>query len=222
MLVGKQVIAVVNFPPKQIGPFVSEVLTLGLADSNGHVVLVSPDHSVVNGERLLNAGLIYALSACFIWGLIFIVPLFMQGYGAMEIALGTIRHFMGRFSVFIFFKRRCRYPIAIWLKALYFSLASSFAYYTFVILAVRWASPAICALILGLSPITIALYGNWKEKECSYRSLIIPSVLILAGLVDDQHAPFEQECIGAYAGHSLSLVSRFYLGAGMSLQTPAF
>ncbi len=52
VLVGKQVIAVVNFPPKQIGPFVSEVLTLGLADSDGHVVLVSPDHSVANGERL--------------------------------------------------------------------------------------------------------------------------------------------------------------------------
>ncbi len=126
-------------------------------------------------------GVIYALSACFIWGLIFVVPIFMQGYGPMEIALGRYL-FYGVISAFVFLKRRCRYPMAIWLKALYFSLASSFAYYTFVILAVRFASPAICALILGLSPITIALYGNWREKECSYRSLIIPSVLILVGL----------------------------------------
>lgn len=51
-LVGRQVIAVVNFPSKQIGPFMSEFLTLGLHDESGHVVLVSPDKPVPNGERL--------------------------------------------------------------------------------------------------------------------------------------------------------------------------
>ena len=127
-------------------------------------------------------GIIYALSACFIWGLIFVVPLFMQGFDPMEIAIGRYL-FYGVIAAVAFLKRRCRYPRAIWLKALYFSLASSFAYYTFVILSVRYASPAICALILGLSPITIALYGNWREKECSYRSLAMPSVLILVGLL---------------------------------------
>ena len=42
-LVGRQVLAVVNFPPRQIGPFRSEVLTLGVADEGGAVVLVAPD-----------------------------------------------------------------------------------------------------------------------------------------------------------------------------------
>lgn len=51
-LIGKQVLAVVNFPPKQIGPFMSEVLTLGLRDATGEVVLVSPDTVVPNGEKL--------------------------------------------------------------------------------------------------------------------------------------------------------------------------
>ncbi len=51
-LVGKQVIAVVNFPKKQIGAFLSEVLTLGFSDENGAIVLVSPDRKVPNGERL--------------------------------------------------------------------------------------------------------------------------------------------------------------------------
>src|SRR5262249_14964617 len=45
-LVGRRVIAVVNFPPKQIGPFVSEVLVLGAYDEAGAVVLLQPDHSV--------------------------------------------------------------------------------------------------------------------------------------------------------------------------------
>ena len=51
-LVGRQVAAVVNFPPRQIGPFMSEVLTLGFPDENGAVVLVRPDLPVPNGARL--------------------------------------------------------------------------------------------------------------------------------------------------------------------------
>lgn len=51
-LVGKQVIAVVNFPPKQIGKYISEVLTLGLPDDKGQVVLLEPTVRVANGERL--------------------------------------------------------------------------------------------------------------------------------------------------------------------------
>lgn len=51
-LVGRQVIAVVNFPPRQIGPFMSEVLVLGMPDEDGAVVLVSPDHGVPDGGRL--------------------------------------------------------------------------------------------------------------------------------------------------------------------------
>ena len=51
-LVGKQVIGVVNFPPKQIGPFISEVLTLGLPDENGDVVLLSPTKTVPRGRKM--------------------------------------------------------------------------------------------------------------------------------------------------------------------------
>jgi tRNA-binding protein len=51
-LVGRQIAAVVNFPPRQIGPFMSEVLTLGFPDEEGEVVLVEPGHQVPNGARL--------------------------------------------------------------------------------------------------------------------------------------------------------------------------
>ena len=51
-LVGRQVAAVVNFPPRQIGKFMSEVLTLGFPDDNGKVVLFAPDLKVPNGGRL--------------------------------------------------------------------------------------------------------------------------------------------------------------------------
>ena len=51
-LIGRQVCAVVNFAPRQIGPFRSEVLTLGMPDDAGEVVLVAPDRAVPNGGRL--------------------------------------------------------------------------------------------------------------------------------------------------------------------------
>ncbi len=51
-LAGRQVAAVVNFPPRQIGPFMSEVLTVGFADEAGAVVLIAPDRPVPNGARL--------------------------------------------------------------------------------------------------------------------------------------------------------------------------
>jgi tRNA-binding protein len=51
-LLGKQIIAVVNFPPKQIGKFISEVLTLGLPDEHGNVVLTEPTRKVPNGSKL--------------------------------------------------------------------------------------------------------------------------------------------------------------------------
>jgi tRNA-binding protein len=51
-LIGRQVAAVVNFPPRQIGKFMSQVLTLGFPDTDGKVVLVSPSVTVPNGGRL--------------------------------------------------------------------------------------------------------------------------------------------------------------------------
>lgn len=51
-LIGKQVMAVVNFPPRQIGRFMSEVLVLGLPDADGEIVLIGPDQDVPVGGRM--------------------------------------------------------------------------------------------------------------------------------------------------------------------------
>lgn len=51
-IVGKQVVAVTNFPPKQIGKFMSEVLVLGIPDDDGEVVLLTPDKNVPDGGRM--------------------------------------------------------------------------------------------------------------------------------------------------------------------------
>jgi len=51
-LIGRQVAAVVNFPPKQIGKFMSEILVLGFPDADSEVVLIGPGHAVPNGGKL--------------------------------------------------------------------------------------------------------------------------------------------------------------------------
>lgn len=51
-LIGREVLAVVNFPPRQIGKFMSEALVLGLPDADGEVVLIAPDKPVPNGARM--------------------------------------------------------------------------------------------------------------------------------------------------------------------------
>ena len=51
-LVGRQIVGVINFPPKQIGPFISECLTTGFADDNGNVVLTTPERKVQNGSKM--------------------------------------------------------------------------------------------------------------------------------------------------------------------------
>mgnify|MGYP006394999391 FL=1 len=52
VLIGRQVMAVVNFPPRQIGPFMSEVLVLGVSDADGAIVLLAPDRDVPLGGRM--------------------------------------------------------------------------------------------------------------------------------------------------------------------------
>lgn len=129
-------------------------------------------------------GIVFALSACFIWGLIFVIPQFMSSFSSIEIVICRYL-FFGALSSFLLLHKRvngfCRYPLSVWFKAIFLSFLSG--YYLWVVLAIRYTSPEVCALALGISPITIAFYGNWKEEEGNFNLLILPSFLILIGLI---------------------------------------
>lgn len=131
-------------------------------------------------------GTLFGMAACLIWGLIFVVPDLIQGFDSFEIALG--RHFVnGSISCILLLAQGGlfvrTFPIEVWGKAFIFSLIVNIVYYTCLVMSVKFASPAIAALIVGISPIVITFYGNWLEKECQYKTLIIPSLLILIGLM---------------------------------------
>lgn len=134
----------------------------------------------------MSKGIIFALGACFVWGLTFVIPQFMATFSPIEVALG--RYLVYGIVSCIFFlqlrlKKACIYSRSIWAKALVFSLVSTIGNYTFIVLAVRYSSPTICALIMGLAPITIAYYGNWRQKEVLFKNLITPSIFLFLGLM---------------------------------------
>lgn len=131
-------------------------------------------------------GILLTLSACFIWGLIFVIPTFLNEFSSLEIALGRY-FFFGVISLFFFggvcFRKLINYSLEIWIKALLFALIANILYYTCLVFAVQYANAAIATLIAGIAPVVIAFYGNWKENGSSCNKLILPALLIIAGLI---------------------------------------
>ena len=144
-------------------------------------------------------GTIYAIAACLIWGLIFVVPPYLKGFDPLEIALG--RHgIYGFVSCIILLAAGSgawkKHSAAIWGRAFVFSLLTNIIYYFCVVFGVNYASPCLTALILGVSPIIISFYGNWMEKECSYTKLIAPALMISGGLFLVNLPLFYEETLG--------------------------
>lgn len=131
-------------------------------------------------------GVLCVIAACFCWGLIFVIPKFLGGFNPIEVALGRYL-FFGLISLGILFlgKRYLiqRSYVKPWLKSIWFAFISTLVAYTFVVFSTRYANPAVAALIFGMSPITIALYGNLYRKEYSFKNFLIPFLFISIGLI---------------------------------------
>ncbi len=134
----------------------------------------------------MKLGLIFAISACFVWGAIFVIPLFLADFSSMELVIG--RYLMyGFLSCVLFFRKGFSkvklIPLKSWVMASLFALFANIIYYLGIVAGVRFASPPLTVLLIGLAPILIAIYGNWHVREISYKSLVLPCVGILFGLV---------------------------------------
>lgn len=155
-------------------------------------------------------GILCALAACLIWGLSFVVPVFMEDFSSVEITLGRYL-FYGIASSFLLLKsiHRVKYPIRTWLHAAFLGFLGSLGYYPFIVLSLRYANPAICALISGITPIAIAFYGNWIKRETSFSNLIVPSLIILAGLVmiNLPYISFEDSNVSHLLGVAFAFIS---------------
>lgn len=131
-------------------------------------------------------GLLFALLACFVWGAIFVVPEFLSGFSTIEVVLARYLSF-GLLSICLFLRKGLSNFRLIskkgWKNAFFFSLFSSIIYYFGLVIGVRFASAPLTVLVTGLAPILIALYGNWQEREISFKNMILPCIWIGCGLL---------------------------------------
>lgn len=126
------------------------------------------------------------LIACLLWGMTFVVPQFLASFTPLELALGRFFCFGLLSFVLLMTTRReliRSLPLKIWGTALLFCLVMNYGYYSTLSLGLRYSNPSVITLLIGVSPISIAFYGNWLQKEGHGKKLIVPSLLIFLGLI---------------------------------------
>lgn len=158
-------------------------------------------------------GICFVLLACVIWGLIYLIPQFMPAFSPLEVALGRYGSY-GLASLLYMLLFRYSFlrtlPSSIWKKAIGLSLLANIGFYPTAVACMRCSHPAIAALILGMSPITVALYGNWREKECDFSRLIFPCVAMGIGLILVNIPSFEESLFDGSIGiYIFGLISGF-------------
>ena len=118
------------------------------------------------------SGILFTIAACFCWALVFVIPGFLTGFHPLEIALG--RFFIYGLISFLFLitKKRDLFSkkhLDSWKKAFYLALFSSIICYTGTVCNMRYTGPTLATLVFAMSPICIALLGNWHKKEYPFR-----------------------------------------------------
>ncbi len=132
------------------------------------------------------SGILFAVAANFLWGLVFVVPYALPDVDPFLIPFGRFAAYgMVSLVVFILFIRR---PILAlkkvdWLWATAFALVGNVVYYAVLVFAIRLAGVAVAALIVGILPVSMAVYGNWVEREFRFRRLWPSLGLILVGII---------------------------------------
>lgn len=158
-------------------------------------------------------GIAYIILACLIWGSIFIIPRFMSEFDSFEVSLGRY-FFYGTVSLLFLAYNRfnlfSKIDSALWWRAFWLGLAGNILYYFVLVVCMRDAGAGISALMLGVSPITIALYGNWRSKESRLRNLVIPSIVTAIGLILVNLPAFERSAMeGTLVTYAVGLLAGF-------------
>lgn len=165
-------------------------------------------------------GVLSVIAACFCWGFIFVVPQFMEGFSSLEVGLGRY-FFYGLASTAVMLSRRIHIlknlPRRLWFDAFLLGLLGNVLYFPTLVMAMRYSGPAIAALIMGVSPISIALYGNSVEREVNFKNLALPCTLIAVGLVlVNMPALAEHSMESSLTTYIIGLLAGF---AGLSMWT---
>ncbi len=127
-------------------------------------------------------GILFALGACLLWGTIFVIPQFLPEFSSLEVALGRY-FFYGLFSALLLIKKFPRQSLRTWSLAFFFGLVANVIYYIGIVIGVRFATPPVTVLVVGMCPVMAALYGNLHSREFSFRGLLLSCFVMVCGIV---------------------------------------
>ncbi|MEV7008436.1 DMT family transporter [Streptosporangium sp. NPDC051022] len=125
------------------------------------------------------------ITANLIWGLAFLVPVLLSAFDPVVITLGRYVSY-GIVSLLILAVTRTRLRGLgrdVWLMAALFAFTGNVGYYFFLVQGVALVGAPVVAVIIGTLPVTVALYGNWRQREFPFGRLALPVALIATGLV---------------------------------------
>jgi drug/metabolite transporter (DMT)-like permease len=138
-----------------------------------------------NTSKNFNLGLFYGLGANILWGVGFLIPKWLSKHSALELTAGRYGVY-GAVSLVLLLtidRPALKLPLFFWRQALLYAVLGNVIYYALLALGVQWAGGSITALIIGGLPITLALYGNYLNREFPFSKLVLPLLLLGVGIV---------------------------------------
>lgn len=144
-------------------------------------------------------GILLIAAACACWGGVCIVPTIFPGFDNSGVLLGRYLVFGLVSLMFLVVQKRHlidRKYALIWKKAFFLGTIATTVHYLGLLQSLGEETSSEISFLLGLSPITAALYGNWKERLCSYKKLFFPSLFMVAGLICIQTGGFSLKLNG--------------------------
>jgi drug/metabolite transporter (DMT)-like permease len=177
---------------------------------------------VMRRPQARRRGLCYGIGVNVLSALTFIIPQREAGFSSVQLTLGRYVAF-GLLSLCLFFvttrhgvEGRDRHA---WFTAVRFAATGNVGYYFFLVLGVQHVGASVTALINGILPVTVALYGNWKRREFPFSRLLVPVMLLVLGLLVINLAAVSgsQELSGASVGQRC--LGMLFAGVAVALWT---
>ena len=179
-------------------------------------------------------GICSGISVNVLSALTFIIPQLEVGFTSVQLALGRyLAYGLVSLCIFLLITRHrvkgsdCR----TWFTTLLFAATGNVGYYIFLVLGVQNVGASVTALINGILPVTVALYGNWKRREYPFSRLLLPIILLILGLLvinlyalsgrqEPQGASVEQRFLGIlFAGVAVALWTWYAIANTTFLRT---
>lgn len=141
--------------------------------------------AISSTSKNFNLGLFYGLGANILWGVGFLIPKWLSEHSALELTAGRYGVY-GAVSLVLLLtvdRPALKLPLFFWRQALLYAVLGNVIYYALLALGVQWAGGSITALIIGGLPITLALYGNFLNREFPFSKLMVPLLLLGVGIM---------------------------------------